>query len=118
MEPTAPRANAPRLIAFALEAGDTLRLIVFCRTEVVLDSATADFEAAQGPIAQVSSSHPGANSPFGWRADSRIPRKERLQEFARRSAAEGLDRPQSAKTKDSRPRFSGVGFDRRSLPLA
>jgi hypothetical protein len=37
--------------------------------------------------------------------------ENRLQEFARRSAAEGLSRLQSAIARDGRPRFSGVSLD-------
>jgi len=48
--------------------------------------------------------------PFGFMEGS--------QEFARRSAKEGCQRPQSAIVMKSRPRFSGVGFDRRSLAVA
>jgi hypothetical protein len=43
---------------------------------------------------------------------------EGSQEFAGRSAGEGLKQPQSAITMKSRPRFYGVGFDRRSLAVA
>jgi len=39
-----------------------------------------------------------------------------LQEFASQTAVDGFSGPRSATMRASRPRFSGVGFDRRSLP--
>jgi hypothetical protein len=40
------------------------------------------------------------------------------QEFARRSATEGFQRPQSAIVMKSRPRFYGVGLDRHPVAFA
>jgi hypothetical protein len=46
------------------------------------------------------------------------PRRTDLQEFASQSAANGFRTLRSSMTKDSGPRFSGVGCDRRSLVSA
>jgi DNA-directed RNA polymerase specialized sigma24 family protein len=44
--------------------------------------------------------------------------RDDLQESASQTTANAFDRLWAARTRLSRPRFSGVGFDRRSLPLA